>query len=127
MEFPRLANANHMRQLEVSTPVKNFFLTGSDIASPGIVGAMMGGVASAAVLNGPLGLFKIIMAAKRHPTAVCSNALAPTAPRQGRRAARWIPARRFRLLTKRADLDRDAEKFTAKRHEAPPPVESDQR
>ena len=48
----------------VKTPIKNLYLTGSDVFFLGIVGAMMGGVATASVINGPLGFFKIFQAAK---------------------------------------------------------------
>ncbi len=51
--------------LSVRTPLKNFFLSGSDIGSPGIVGALMGGMTCAAVLSGNLGFFKIIGAVKK--------------------------------------------------------------
>jgi all-trans-retinol 13,14-reductase len=51
--------------LSVKTPLKNFFLSGSDIGSPGIVGALMGGITCAAVLNGNLGFFKIIAAVNK--------------------------------------------------------------
>ncbi len=51
--------------IQVKTPVKNLYLTGSDAASLGIVGAMMGGVATAGVLNGPFGFFKVMAAISR--------------------------------------------------------------
>lgn len=51
--------------LSVKTPLKNFFLAGSDIGSPGIVGGLMGGITCAAALNGNLGFFKIIAAVKK--------------------------------------------------------------
>jgi all-trans-retinol 13,14-reductase len=55
-----------LAQLEIPTPVKNCLLTGSDVGYLGIVGALMGGVATAAFLNGPLGFFRIIAAVKKH-------------------------------------------------------------
>lgn len=51
--------------LGVKTPLKNFYLSGSDIGSLGIVGALMGGVVCASVLNGPLGFLRIISAVKK--------------------------------------------------------------
>jgi phytoene dehydrogenase-like protein len=42
------------------TPVKGLYLTGSDISSLGIVPSMMAGMATASVLSGPFGLFKIV-------------------------------------------------------------------
>jgi|SRR5579872_1073788 len=55
-----------MPELSIKTPVKNFLLTGSDLVAVGIVGALMGGVTTAAFLNGPLGFFKIMAAAKKY-------------------------------------------------------------
>jgi all-trans-retinol 13,14-reductase len=42
------------------TPIKNLYLTGSDAMSFGIVGAMMGGVKTAGILDGPFGFFKLM-------------------------------------------------------------------
>jgi all-trans-retinol 13,14-reductase len=42
------------------TPVKNLYLTGTDALGHGIMGAMMGGVRTAGLLNGPFGFFKVI-------------------------------------------------------------------
>jgi all-trans-retinol 13,14-reductase len=53
--------------LKIRTPIKNLFLTGSDIASHGISGAMFGGVLTSAVVMGfPLGFFRIIAGVKYH-------------------------------------------------------------
>jgi len=49
----------------VSTPIRNFLLSGTDVTTVGIVGALMSGVATAAFLNGPFGLFKVMRAAQR--------------------------------------------------------------
>lgn len=46
--------------LNVKTPIKGFYLTGTDVSSLGIVPSMMGGFATASHLNGPLGLFKLV-------------------------------------------------------------------
>jgi NAD(P)H-flavin reductase len=48
----------------VKTPIKGLYLTGTDVCSPGVVGAMMGGLAAASVLNGPLGFIKIVVNAR---------------------------------------------------------------
>jgi phytoene dehydrogenase-like protein len=50
--------------LGVKTPVRGLLLTGSDVASPGVAGAMMGGVLSAASVLGPTGFMRIMRAAK---------------------------------------------------------------
>ncbi len=46
------------------TPIRNLYLTGSDVALPGIMGALMGGVLTAGRLIGPFGFFQIMRAAK---------------------------------------------------------------
>ena len=51
--------------LHVATPIRSLYLTGADVASLGIMGAMMGGVATAARLLGALGCFRIMAASKR--------------------------------------------------------------
>ncbi|HYD94960.1 MAG TPA: NAD(P)/FAD-dependent oxidoreductase [Noviherbaspirillum sp.] len=42
------------------SPVKNLYLTGCDVMSPGVVGAMIGGVKTAGVLLGPFGFFRLM-------------------------------------------------------------------
>ncbi|MGH8550646.1 MAG: phytoene desaturase family protein [Methylococcales bacterium] len=57
--------------LRTRTPVKNLYLTGSDTAGHGIVGALMGGILTTLVASkNPLPVIKLLMAAKRqvrHP------------------------------------------------------------
>lgn len=43
-----------------TTPVRNLYLTGADVMSPGVVGAMIGGVKAAGALMGPFGFFKLM-------------------------------------------------------------------
>ncbi len=50
------------------TPVKNLYLTGADAFSLGIMGAMMGGVKTAGLIQGPLGFFKIMAAVHHKPS-----------------------------------------------------------
>lgn len=52
--------------IAAKTPIKNLYLTGADTLSPGIMGAMMGGVKTAGLLQGPLGFFNIMAAARRN-------------------------------------------------------------
>ncbi|GAC1326931.1 MAG: NAD(P)/FAD-dependent oxidoreductase [Candidatus Dormibacteria bacterium] len=52
------------RWLGVRTPVRGVLLTGSDVASPGVAGAMMGGVLAAARVLGPTGMIRIVRAAR---------------------------------------------------------------
>lgn len=52
--------------LTPGTPIRNLYLTGSDAALPGIMGALMGGVLTAGRLMGPFGFFQIMRAAGSH-------------------------------------------------------------
>jgi hypothetical protein len=47
----------------------NLYLTGTDAALLGIMGALMGGVATASTLLGPAGFLEIMRAAKRPGSA----------------------------------------------------------
>ena len=55
--------------LKVATPLRNLYLTGADVASPGIMGAMMGGVATTARLLGPTGFLRVMSAARKRAAA----------------------------------------------------------
>ena len=52
--------------LKPRTPIRNLYLTGTDVALLGIMGALMGGVLTASCLLGPFGFFKIMYAVNRH-------------------------------------------------------------
>jgi phytoene dehydrogenase-like protein len=49
--------------LTVNTPVRNLYLTGSDVGVLGIMGALMGGVMTASRLLGSFGFFEVMRAA----------------------------------------------------------------
>ena len=49
-----------LKSLKPKTSVRNLFLSGSDVCSLGIVGALYGGAAAAASIMGPMGFMKII-------------------------------------------------------------------
>ncbi|NTV47045.1 MAG: NAD(P)/FAD-dependent oxidoreductase [Chlorobiales bacterium] len=51
--------------LRVTTPIKNLYLTGADVSSLGIIGGMMGGVATAGYLQGNLGFIRIVSVSKK--------------------------------------------------------------
>jgi all-trans-retinol 13,14-reductase len=48
------------------TPIRNLYLTGTDAALLGIMGALMGGVVTASCLLGSLGFFEVMRAARSH-------------------------------------------------------------
>ncbi len=48
--------------IAAKTPIKNLYLTGADAMALGIMGAMMGGVKTAGLLDGTLGFFKVMSA-----------------------------------------------------------------
>jgi all-trans-retinol 13,14-reductase len=48
------------------TPVRNLYLTGSDVALLGIMGALMGGVVTASCLLGRFGFIEVMRAARSH-------------------------------------------------------------
>ncbi len=65
--LPATPQRYRTRHLQVKTPLRNLYLTGSDVSSLGILGAMMGGVATAARVAGLGGFFRIIAAARSQP------------------------------------------------------------
>jgi len=62
---PEIPARYQQKWLTAKTPIKNLYLTGSDVWSLGIAGAMMGGVVTASVLAGRWGLFKIIRGVRK--------------------------------------------------------------
>ena len=48
-------------QWRIKTSLPNLYLTGSDVGTPGVNGAMMAGVMTAAKILGPFGLPRIFM------------------------------------------------------------------
>jgi phytoene dehydrogenase-like protein len=56
--------------LEPKTSIPNLYLSGSDVCSLGIVGAMMGGVAAAALVNGSFGFIKIMSQIQREARGI---------------------------------------------------------
>ena len=61
--YPATPDRYRKRWLQPRTPVRNLYLTGTDAASLGVMGALMGGVAAASPLLDPFGFFKIMRAA----------------------------------------------------------------
>jgi len=52
--------------LRPRTPIRNLYLTGSDAALPGIMGALMGGVLTASCVLGRFGFLEVMRAARSH-------------------------------------------------------------
>jgi len=51
--------------IDAKTPIKNLYLTGTDVFCHGIIGAAMGGIITAGALNGLFGFLKVMSALKR--------------------------------------------------------------
>ncbi|HNO22349.1 MAG TPA: NAD(P)/FAD-dependent oxidoreductase [Leptospiraceae bacterium] len=63
--LPAVPEKYRIKWLGPKTPLKNFYMSGSDVMSLGIMGAMMGGVAAAACVLEPAGFPKIMKAVDR--------------------------------------------------------------
>jgi all-trans-retinol 13,14-reductase len=63
--IPAIPERLGKRWVEAKAPIKNLYLTGQDVISLGIVGAMMGGVKTAGLINGPFGFFKVMAKIQR--------------------------------------------------------------
>jgi phytoene dehydrogenase-like protein len=61
--YPATPEKYRNRWLTVNTPVRNLFLTGSDVGVLGIMGALMGGVMTASRVLGSFGFFEVMRAA----------------------------------------------------------------
>jgi phytoene dehydrogenase-like protein len=64
--YPGTPERYRNRWLGPRTPIRNLYLTGSDVALPGIMGAMMGGVVTASCLLGWFGFFEVMRRANSH-------------------------------------------------------------
>jgi phytoene dehydrogenase-like protein len=53
--------------LRPRTPIRNLYLTGADAAVLGVMGALMGGVATASTLLSPMGFIEIMRSASASP------------------------------------------------------------
>jgi all-trans-retinol 13,14-reductase len=60
--YPGIADRYHKSWLSPTTPVRNLYLTGADVGSVGIMGALMGGVSTASRILGPFGFFNVMRA-----------------------------------------------------------------
>ncbi|GAB4505803.1 MAG: NAD(P)/FAD-dependent oxidoreductase [Anaerolineales bacterium] len=63
--IPATSERFRLSWLKVTTPVRNLYLTGTDVAALGILGALMGGVATSAHLLGSSGIMQILSMAKK--------------------------------------------------------------
>ncbi len=71
--LPATPHRVQQRLFHAQTSIKNLLLTGSDVGSVGIVGALMGGVMTAAWTLGPAGFLKLLMAARRASRATAAQ------------------------------------------------------
>jgi len=61
--YPATPDKFRKTWLTPKTPIRNLYLTGTDAAVLGVIGALMGGVATASTLLGPAGFLEIMRAA----------------------------------------------------------------
>jgi phytoene dehydrogenase-like protein len=61
--YPATPDKFQKAWLAPRTPIKNLYLTGADAATLGVMGALMGGIATASLLLGPAGFPQIMRAA----------------------------------------------------------------
>ena len=58
--LPAVPERFKLAEIKVKTPIKNLYLTGTDILTNGITAALFSGMATASYLNWPLGILKIL-------------------------------------------------------------------
>ncbi len=63
--IPAIPTRLDAKWIDAKTPIKNLYLTGTDVFCHGILGAAMGGTITAGALNGLFGFFKVMSALKR--------------------------------------------------------------
>jgi phytoene dehydrogenase-like protein len=63
--YPATPERFRKNWLTPKTPTRGLYLTGTDAAMLGVMGALMGGVATASALLGPAGFIEIMREAKR--------------------------------------------------------------
>jgi phytoene dehydrogenase-like protein len=64
--YPATPDRFRKTWLAPKTPIRNLYLTGADTAVLGVMGALMGGVATASTLLGPAGFLEIMRAANSY-------------------------------------------------------------
>ena len=71
--YPATPDRFRKTWLTPKTPIRNLYLTGADAAVLGIMGALMGGIATASTLLGPAGFLEIMRAANSSPPSARSG------------------------------------------------------
>jgi len=66
--YPATPDRFRKTWLTPKTPIRNLYLTGTDAAVLGVMGALMGGVATASTLLGSAGFLEIMRAANSSPS-----------------------------------------------------------
>jgi phytoene dehydrogenase-like protein len=71
--YPATPEKFRKKWLAPKTPIRNLYLTGTDAAVLGVMGALMGGVATASTLLGSAGFLEIMRAAKSASSSTCAG------------------------------------------------------